>query len=429
MARTKERLEPVEVTRLAGAKNDKTRMHHDGGGLYLIVDKRGGASWVFRYMIDGKARSAGLGPYPTVRLGAARRKADTMRRLLKEDRVDPLQAREAERTAKRLEAARAMTFRQCAEAYIASNNAAWRNEKHGKQWAATLEAYVYPLVGKAAVGAIDVTMVMEVLEQLVGDPPARLWTARPETAGRVRGRMEAVFGWAEARGLRSGDNPAAWKGRLEHQLPSHAKIKKVTHHAALDHAETGAFLRVLRTQPGMAARALEFAILTAARTGEALGSVWGEINLADKVWLIPAERMKGKKAHRVPLSDVAVAILTSLKPADAEPGDFVFPGAKPGRPLSNMAFLMLLRRMSRDDLTAHGFRSTFRDWAFEVSGFPGELAEAALAHVAGNAVVQAYQRGDALDRRRLMMTAWAEYCSVIAAANDGGEELLEAVGG
>ena len=303
-----------------------------------------------------------------------------------------------------------------------------RERKHAAQWEATLATYAEPIIGALPVQAVDTALVMKVLEQEVRDaldkPTAPLWTARPETASRLRGRMESILDWAKVRGHREGENPARWRGHLDKLLPARAKVRKVKHHAALPYDEVPNFMTVLRAQEGIAARALEFAILTAARTGEVIGARWGEIDIGEKLWTVPAIRMKAGKEHRLPLSARAVAILKEMKPlrqvsdGQNEADAFVFPGGKHGKPLSNMAFLMLLRRMKHDDLTAHGFRSTFRDWAAERTNFPSEVAEMALAHAVGDKVEAAYRRGDMFERRRRMMTAWATFCAVSKPAAD-----------
>jgi integrase len=380
----------------------------------------------------------GLGPFPTIGLADARDEADKARRSLKL-RSDPLDAREgqkaekeARRAAAREAAAKTMTFRRAAESYIKSHRDGWRNAKHADQWTATLETYAYPIIGELAVSSIDVGLVMQVLEQEVaageGKPMARLWAAKPETASRLRGRLEAVLGWATARGLRDGDNPAVWKGRLQHQLPARSKVKRVEHHAALPYAEVAEFMALLQQQEGTSARALEFAVLAAARTGEVLGAQWGEIDEAAKVWIIPAGRMKGGREHRVPLSERALEIVAAMEPAEAAPDAFVFPGAKAGRPLSNMAFLMLLRRMGRDDLTAHGFRSSFRDWGAETTRYPSEVLEMALAHAVGDKVEAAYRRGDLFERRRQVMDAWSLWCRNGPPIGDNVTDLAQARG-
>jgi integrase len=262
-----------------------------------------------------------------------------------------------------------------------------------------------------------VALVMRVLEQkIAGAGDEALWRARPETASRVRGRIESIVDWAKARGYRQGENPARWRGHLENLLPPRSKVRRVEHHAALPYPEIGAFMAELRAIGGIAARALEFTILTAARTGEAVGARWGEINLPDRLWTVPGERMKAGKEHRVPLSNATIAILGDM--AAIRSGNHVFPGARVGRPLSNMAMLMLLRRMSRGDLTAHGFRSSFRDWAAECTSFPTEVAEMALAHTVSDKVEAAYRRGDLFQKRRQLADAWAAFCDAPAFAGE-----------
>jgi integrase len=316
--------------------------------------------------------------------------------------VDPIDARRAERARQRLEEAKAFTFKQCAEAYINAHRAGWRNDKHAAQWSATLSTYAYPKVGALPVQAIDTALVLKVLEPI--------WATKPETAGRLRGRLENVLDFAKARGYREGENPARWRGHLDNLLPALSKVRQVEHHAALPYTELSDFLTRLREQEGTSARALEFAILTAARTGEVIGARWSEVNLREKTWTIPAERMKARREHRVPLSSRALSILTEMQAARESDESFVFPGGKPGKPLSNMAFLMLLRRMDRADLTAHGFRSSFRDWAAERTNFPSEVAEMALAHVVSSKVEAAYRRGDLFEKRRGLIEAWAKFC-------------------
>ena len=358
---------------------------NDGGGLYFVSRPPNGASWMFRFSRHGKDRWMGIGQYPTVTLGDARARATDARRLLIDD-VDPIENRRQQRAQTKLELARRMTFAQCAAQYITSHKTAWRNSKHRAQWDATLKTYAYPLIGSLPVAAVDTSLVMKVLQPI--------WNAKPETASRLRGRIEAILNWATVSEFRTGLNPARWRGHLDNLLPARSKIAKVEHHAALPYADVPAFMAKLRQQEGMAARALEFLILTAARTGEVIGARWSEINLRTKLWTIPAERMKAGKEHRVPLSPRAVEILEAIRPGPSEADGFVFPGNKAKKPLSNMAFLMLLRRMERDDMTAHGLRSSFRDWCAERTNFPSEVAEMALAHAVGSKVEAAYRRGD-----------------------------------
>ncbi|MEI8397420.1 MAG: tyrosine-type recombinase/integrase [Rhodospirillaceae bacterium] len=367
----------------------------------------GGKSWLYRFMLAGKSREMGLGSLADVSLSDARAATAEARKLLKAGH-DPIAKREADREAVRvtaaLAAARAMTFRQCAERYIEVHKNGWKNEKHRTQWPNTFRDYVYPVFGDLPVQAVDLPLVLKVLEPI--------WMTKTETATRVRGRIEAVLDWATVRGYRTGDNPALWRGRLSHLLPARTKVQKVEHHAALPYAETGAFMTKLRKRDAIAARALEFTILTAARTGEVIGATWGEIDLEAAVWIIPAERMKAGREHRVPLSERALDILRTM--AEHRQGDIVFPSTR-GNPLSNMGMAMLLRRMNRDDLTAHGFRSTFRDWAAERTAYPNEVVEMALAHAVGNKVEAAYRRGDLFEKRRRLMDDWSAFCGALPA--------------
>ncbi len=381
-------------------------LYGDGGGLFLQVTPNGSKSWVFRFKEAGKLRVMGLGPAHTVSLAEARDKAQECRKL-RLDGKDPIEERKAARLAARLDAAKAITFRACAESYIAAHKPGWRNDKHAAQWPATLVAYVYPAFGELPVQAVDVALVMKAVEPI--------WTEKPETASRVRGRIESVLDWATARGYRQGENPARWRGHLENLLPRRSKVREVKHHAALAYPELGAFVAKLRQQEGVAARALEFSILTAARTGEVLGARWAEINIAERLWTVPGQRMKAGKEHRVPLSDAAIAIVHQMQAIRSD--DWLFPGARRGRPLSNMAMTMALRRMGRGDLTAHGFRSSFRDWAAERTNFPGDVAEMALAHMVGDKVEAAYRRGDLFEKRRRLMQAWANFAAGPEPAN------------
>jgi integrase len=396
MARNSNRLTAIAVQ----AAKKPGSMLCDGHGLYLRIGPTGAKSWVYRYRQGARLHDLGLGPLYTVSLKEAREKALAARKLRLDD-IDPIEAKRAKRLTARVEAAKAMTFKACAEAYIAAHSAGWRNPKHRAQWPATLETYVFPVFGDLPVQAIDVGLVMKALEPI--------WTTKPETAGRVRGRIESVLDWATARGHRQGDNPARWRGHLNNLLPARAKVRRVEHHAALPYAEIGGFMAELQQQEGVAARALEFAILTAARTGEVIGACWAEINIAERLWIVPGERMKAGKEHRVPLSDAALAIVNAM--AEIRSGEFVFPGGKAGRSLSNMSLLMTMRRMGRGDLTAHGFRSSFRDWAAERTLFAAEVAEMALAHVVGDKVEAAYRRGDMLQKRQQIMQAWAAFCA------------------
>jgi len=371
----------------------------DGGGLYLQVSASGSKSWVFRFKDHGRLREMGLGSVHAIGLAEARKRATACRQM-RLDGTDPIAVKKAGKLKAKLEAARAMTFQQCAEAYIEAHKAGWQNAKHAAQWSSTLKTYAYPVFGALPVQAVDVALIAKVLEPI--------WTTKTETASRLRGRIERVLDWATVRGHCQGDNPARWRGHLDQLLPARSRVRKVQHHAALAYAEVGQFMADLRGQDTTSALALEFLILTATRTAEVIGATWSEADLDAAVWTIPAERMKAKKEHRVPLSKPALAILKRLYKHRA--GEFVFMGAKPGRPLSNMALLMLLERLGRSDLTVHGFRSTFRDWCAESTNFPREVAEHALAHSLPDKVEAAYRRGDLFEKRRHLMAAWARYC-------------------
>jgi integrase len=396
------------IERLTALKVEKTKkpgMYPDGGGLYLRVTTEGARNWVLRYMLDGRPRWMGLGPLSLYGLADARARALDARRK-RHDGIDPIEARRAERVRQRLDAAKAITFKQCAESYIAAHRAGWRNEKHKYQWCATLSTYAYPVIGALPVQAVDTALVVKVLEPI--------WTTKSETASRVRQRIENILDFAKVCGYRDRENPARWRGHLDNLLPAHSRVRDVEHLAALPYTALPAFLANLRAREAVAARALEFLILTGARTGEVIGARWNEIDLLDKTWTLPATRMKAHREHRVPLSMRALAILRGMQTGcEGNHGDtFVFPGPKPGTPLSNTALLMLLRRMGVDNLTVHGFRATFKTWASERTSFQNEIAEAALAHVIGDKVEQAYRRGDLFERRRRLMTQWATFCTM-----------------
>lgn len=370
-------------------------LYADGGGLYLQVTHADARSWIFRFMLNGRARSMGLGSLHTLTLAEARSKATECRKLCL-DGIDPIEARQRVRSAAQLDAAKAMTFDACAEAYIEAHKKGWQNEKHIDQWRNTLATYASPVFGSLPVQAVDTGLVMRVIEPIWGD--------KTETATRVRGRIESVLDWAATRGYRQGENPARWRGHLQNLLPKRSKVQRVEHHAALPFVQISEFVASLRQQGGTSPLALEFTILTAARTGEVIGATWDEIDLNERAWSVPAERMKGGREHRVPLCSRAIEILERFKVL----GDrYVFPGGKRGKPLSNMAMLELLKRMGRPDLTVHGFRSTFRDWAAETTHFPNEMVEMALAHIIENRVEAAYRRGDLFAKRRDLMDAWA----------------------
>ncbi|RIY03479.1 DUF4102 domain-containing protein [Aureimonas flava] len=378
----------------------KAGRHSDGGGLYLNVSASGSKSWLFMWVVAGKRREMGLGAYPMIGLAKARKLASDCRDAVAEGR-DPIAEKKAEAPSE-------PTFGECADDLISSMKGSWRNAKHRDQWMTTLsrkrdddgalvrDGYCLKLIDRkvSAIGTDDVLAVLK-----------PIWATKAETASRLRGRIERVLDYAKAKGWRTGENPALWRGHLANILPARQKLQR-GHHAAMPYDQVPAFLQQVRGAEALAARALELTILTAARSGETLNAVWSEIDLERAVWTIPAGRMKAAKEHRVPLVPRAVEILKLLH--EARTGDHVFPGQKPGRPLSNMAMEMLLRRM-KVDVTVHGFRSAFRDWAGEETSFPREVAEQALAHTVGDATERAYRRGDALEKRRKLMEAWASY--------------------
>jgi integrase len=416
--RTVERLNALALEKV---RADKSRLSqtpgllNDGRGLCLRVKSATTRSWVYRYMVNGASREMGLGAYPDISLADARTLVAEARRLRAMGK-DPIAERDAQRARERVEAAKAVTFRQCAEKYIAAHRASWKNEKHAAQWAATLETYAMKLIGKIPVQSVDVAMVHNILEPI--------WSTKSETASRVRGRIESILDWAAVRGYRSGENPARWRGHLEKMFPAKRKVRAVEHHAALPYSGMNAFWTALAAQEGVAAAALRFTILTAARTNETIGATWAEIDLEKAEWTVPGARMKSGRDHRVPLSAPALAILR-VQYAATDGKGFVFPGGKKKKALSNMAMLETLRRMKLD-LTVHGFRSTFRDWAAEMTNYAGEVAEAALAHVVGDRTEAAYRRGDLFEKRRNLMDAWATYC--LAPAHTATVTPIRAVG-
>ncbi len=405
---------PRQVRRLSALAVSRARkrgMYPDGNGLYLQVTKPGVRSWVYRYMLNGTPRHMGLGPLDAVTLADARVKALDARRL-RVAGVDPINARKDALTDARLEAARSITFRDAAERYMEAHKAGWRSAKHRDQWRTTLETYAYPVFGELPVQGVDVALVMKVLEPI--------WGTRTETASRVRGRIESVLDWAAARGYRLGENPARWRGHLQNLLPRRSRVRKVEHLPALPYGEVGAFMADLRRQQGTAASALEFLILTACRTGEVIGARWGEVNIGEALWTVPAERVKSGRQYRVPMSPATLTIINAMQEVRTTGhGDgFVFPGGKRDRPLSDTALRAVLKRLRRSDVTVHGFRSSFRDWAAERTNYPREVAEMALGHTVGDRVEAAYRRGDLFEKRRKMMNAWADYCGTVHEAGE-----------
>jgi len=414
-------LKPLQV------KNLPTGRHTDGGGLQLLVKKTGARSWVFRFMLNGKSRDIGLGAATgpdAISLAQARDKAIDLRRLVQSG-IDPLQERARIDAASEAEAQAThiagITFKASAKGYIAAHSDSWKNAKHRAQWPSTLENYVYPVMGDLPVADISTEHVMSVIEPI--------WKTKPETASRVRGRIETILDAAKARGYRQGENPARWRGHIALMLPARTRLSRGKH-PALPYDEVNLLITDLQSRDATAALALEFTILTAVRSGETIGATWNEVDLGKATWTIPAERMKAGKEHRVPLSARALEILETTK---AMGSDYLFAGAKGGK-LSNMAMAMMIRRMHEAKTnagekgyidpkqnriaTCHGFRSSFRDWAAESTGYSHEVCEMALAHTIANQAEAAYRRGDLFDKRRKLMDAWASYCSTAIAETE-----------
>jgi len=387
------------------AKNDVTQltaagMHPDGNGLYLQVTGPNSRSWIFRYTFKGKERWLGLGSARDITLAKARDARDDARTQIRSG-IDPVQMRKNGASLGRASKRNAVTFRQRAEQYIEAHKDSWRSAKHISQWRSTLESYVYPAIGDTAAGSITAGHVVDILRPI--------WSTKPETARRVRGRIEAILDYAADPDDAAYRNPATMTAQLQKKLPKIPGGSRPVNHPSLPYGEVGAFLASLREREGVAALALEFAILTAARTGEVIGANWPEMNLAKGVWTVPGDRMKGGRTHRVPLSTAALQVLERVEVYAI--GDVVFPSLPHARSLSNMALLTVLRRMDRSDLTVHGFRSTFRTWAAEQTNFPQEVCEAALAHALKDKTEAAYQRGDMFEKRTRLMEAWAKFCA------------------
>ena len=393
------------IHRLSAAdlKRRKPGKFGDGGGLVLQVtqgaDGQLRRSWVFRYTIAGRGRYMGLGSLTTVSLVEARAAALECRKLLHAG-TDPIEQRNAARAGRTAEAARTTTFNECLAAYVAAHRNAWRNDKTRKQWDTPLRRSISPLLGKLPVAQIDTPILIKALRPV--------WDRTPSTAARVRGRIEQILDWATVSGFRQGPNPAKWSGHLEFLLPAARKVAPVQHHAAMPYREVSAFMAQLRKLDGAVGRALEFLILTATRSGEARGATWDEIDTDAKVWCIPGARTKAGREHRVPLPPRALAIINE-RLALRRKENTVFPG-RSGGIVSESGFHYIMQSLDRGDYTVHGFRSSFRDWCGEQTNFPREIAEAALGHRVGNEVEQAYRRGDALEKRRKLMDAWASYC-------------------
>jgi len=379
----------------------------DGGNLYLKVRKSTRKikteavtkSWLFRYSRFGKDTWLGLGPYPDVTLSEARDLA-TRERKKRHQGIDPLTDKRARQIAARTAHENMLTFAECAELYIESQAPGWSNPKHIEQWRSTLTNLAGPIIGHLPVDQIDTALIMRCVEPI--------WATKTETASRLRGRMESVLDWSAVRGYRKGDNPARWRGHLDKLLPRPSQVARVKHHAALPYTEVGSLMQQLRSDTGVASRALEFTILTAARTNEVIQAKWSEFDLNRKTWTVPAERMKSKRSHRVPLSAAAVAVLTAVKGRDKT---YVFPGHKRHSHLSNAAMMKVLKRLNLTGITVHGFRSTFRDWCAESTNYSADVAEMALAHALRDKTEAAYRRGDLFEKRVRLMTDWARYCS------------------
>ena len=391
----------------------------DGDGLYLQVSQSGAKSWIYRFQINGKRREMGLGSLGNVTAKEARRRAAEARALV-HNKIDPLEHRKQQAQAAAARAAQvaagAITFKKVSLEYIEANRAGWKNVKHVSQWENSLATYAYPVMGDTPIGEVDTAMVLEVVNPI--------WHSKTETAKRLRGRIELVLSYAKAKGYRSGENPAAWRGHLENVLPKPGKIAPHKPQPALPYDRMSEFMGDLRQREGVSVLCLEFVILTACRSGEALKAKWSEIDEEKGVWTIPAERMKASREHRVPLSDAAMAVIEDAKKVSQ--GEYIFPGVRSGKPMTDMSLTSLVKRMDAErvrdgverwlDKTSgkrivpHGFRSSIRDWAAEVTHYPGEMAEMALAHTVGNKVEAAYRRGDMFEKRRQLMADWATWC-------------------
>ena len=388
-----------KLTSIFVQKTKESGRYGDGGGLYLQISDKAHKSWIFRFMKNQKSREMGLGSLDLVTLAEARLKAAESKKLLL-DGVDPIEANRLAREAQTLSEAKAMTFDQCAAAYIESHKPGWKNVKHAEQWTNTLATYAKSIIGHLSIQDVDTGLVTKVLEPI--------WYTKTETASRVRNRIELIISWATVRGYRTGENPARWRGHLDHLLPKRSSVQKVKHFAALPMNELGDFIQKLHGFEGIVPLALEFQILTASRTNEVMGAKWSEINIDEALWTIPSSRMKAKREHRVPLSARAVDILKSLN----SPGNdaYIFPGRYSGQ-LSSNAFLALIKKRLHLKVTAHGFRSTFSDWASERTIHSREVVEMALAHSIKDATEAAYRRGELLLKRRALMNDWAKFCA------------------
>jgi len=393
MAKKSEQLTALKVKKLKEAGS-----YPDGQGLYLQVSKSNNKTWFYRYQTNGKGHKHGLGSYPTITLDMARKKA-TACRILRDKGIDPIEYKKQQTLDEELAKLKGITFEKCATAYIDSHKAGWKNRKHEQQWRNTLKTYAYPYIGKLAVKSIDTGLVLKVLEPI--------WYEKTETATRVRQRIENILDWAKVRKYRTGENPALWRGHLDKTLPKPTKVQKVKHFDAMPYVDVPKYFQKIRKTETLAAKALAFIILTASRNGEARGATWTEIDLTKGVWELPAERMKAGRPHRVPLSKEAIKVLKEAKKFSHD--EYVFAGLKKGKPISEAAIRNLIKT-DYSDVTIHGFRSSFRDWCAEITNYPREVAEAALAHTLKDKTEAAYQRGDIFMKRRKLMDAWAGYC-------------------
>lgn len=417
MARQLSKLSALQVAKLS-----KPGLYGDGGGLTLQITKAGVKSWLFRFMRDGKPFGMGLGPLHTISLAEARVKALEARKLLV-DGQNPLTVKKQKKLADVLERAKMMTFDQCATAYIEAHKSGWKNAKHIDQWTNTLTTYASPVFGQLPVADIDTALIVKCLSPI--------WQTKTETASRLRGRIESVLGWATTSGYRTGENPARWRGHLENLLANIGKSSRTKNHPSLPWPRIGEFIIALNAREGVAAKAVEFAILTACRSGEVRGAQWAEIDFKEKIWTIPAERMKARREHQVPLSDAALTVLSSMQSKQCTLVDrssqfkldqFVFAGTK-SQILSDMTLTAVIRRMNSEEekpiwtdaagqsITVHGFRSTFRMWAAETTAYPREVAEHALAHQLPDVVERAYQRGTQFLKRQSLMAEWGAFCT------------------
>lgn len=391
------KIDPLQLKSIS-----KPGSYSDGDGLFLKVGRSGSKSWIYRYQLAGHRRDVGLGRYPDVSLSDARKERNKLKRDVKSG-IDPLHKKEVEKTKQKMERkgaeSKKQTFKKCAETYMDLKEPEWRNAKHAQQWRNTLKTYAYPVIGGLPVAEVELDDVLKVLQPI--------WLEKTETATRVRNRIELVLDYASVMKYRNGENPARWRGNLESIMSKPSKIHIVKHHPALPYDDIAGFMELLQQRKGLAAQALMLTILTATRTQGILGAKWDEFEFQKKVWTIPASRMKVPKEHRIPLSEQTLALLDDI--SQSRDSGFVFPGKK-NKPLSNMAMANVLKRMNRNDITVHGFRSTFRDWVAEKTNFPQRVAETAMAHQIKDGAEAAYQRGDLLEKRKELMEAWADYC-------------------